>query len=295
MLRRYWLPIAGSAELTQARPTKRVRVLGEELVLFRDLAGTPGLIQERCPHQRFSLSYGMVEADGIRCGFHGWKFDRHGVCVDQPIPMPASTVGEKLATAYPVAEQGGLVFAYLGAQPTPPLPRLDALNGSDLVRHIGVTAVPENWVKSVQVGLADGDLLFPFYLRTCDGRVDSLEIHVPIDNTHTYRVLYRCYRRPDSRAAQDGVTVFDVPWQLEDDERLKDLRANEGLESYRALLAQAVECGEPVDHSDPTLDPADIPLDVRAGCLGIGSPSLSDERVRKFMPPPDFIDLPAPA
>src|SRR6202044_2020127 len=83
LLRRYWYPIAAAEELRE-RWTKRVRLLGEDLVLFRDRAGRFGLIPEFCPPRRASLFYGIPQADGIRCPYHGWKFDRSGACLEQP-------------------------------------------------------------------------------------------------------------------------------------------------------------------------------------------------------------------
>ena len=81
LLRRYWIPVAASVEL-KSNPVKSVRLLGESLVLFRDASGRLGLIEEHCPHRRSSLAYGMVDDEGIRCPYHGWKFDGAGRCLD---------------------------------------------------------------------------------------------------------------------------------------------------------------------------------------------------------------------
>src|SRR4051812_47925706 len=75
LLRRYWHPICPAAELTADKPKKKIRLLGEDLVLFRDGSGRLGLLPEQCPHRNASLYYGFVEQDGIRCPYHGWKFD----------------------------------------------------------------------------------------------------------------------------------------------------------------------------------------------------------------------------
>src|SRR5580700_8340434 len=115
--RRYWHPIAAVEELDE-RYTKRVRLLGEDLVLFRDRSGTLGLVAEFCPHRRASLYYGIPQADGIRCPYHGWKFDRTGACTDQPNEPEGSAFKDKVATAgYPVRELGGMLWAYLGPLP----------------------------------------------------------------------------------------------------------------------------------------------------------------------------------
>src|SRR5579884_1163962 len=83
LLRRYWHPIAAAGELDR-KPTKAVTLLGEELVLYQDRAGALGLIGRRCPHRRVSLVYGVPEEDGLRCQYHGWKFDARGQCIEAP-------------------------------------------------------------------------------------------------------------------------------------------------------------------------------------------------------------------
>ncbi len=84
LLRRYWHPIAAAGEVTAEQPKRRVRVLGEDLVLFRDGAGRLGLLEEHCPHRSASLYYGFIEEDGLRCAYHGWKFDCEGACLEMP-------------------------------------------------------------------------------------------------------------------------------------------------------------------------------------------------------------------
>src|SRR4051812_44267589 len=81
LLRRYWMPVASVTELDD-RPIVPVRVLGEELVVFRDRAGVYGALDRWCPHRRFDLAYGMVEECGVRCSYHGWRFDQTGACVE---------------------------------------------------------------------------------------------------------------------------------------------------------------------------------------------------------------------
>ena len=84
LMRRYWHPVAAAAEL-EASPfrTKEVRILGEDLVLYRDRSGRLGLVESRCSHRRVNLAYGVVEEDGIRCQYHGWKFNETGACIEQ--------------------------------------------------------------------------------------------------------------------------------------------------------------------------------------------------------------------
>src|SRR5487761_2764399 len=104
LLRRYWQPVAGTEEMA-ARWTKRVRLLGEDLVLFKDRSGKFGLIGEFCPRRRASMAYGIPTDDGIRCAYHGWKFDGSGACLEQPNEPDGSTFHEKVGLAgYPVEE-----------------------------------------------------------------------------------------------------------------------------------------------------------------------------------------------
>src|SRR5665213_1781430 len=153
MLRRYWHPIAGVEEMAN-RWTMRVRLLGEDLVLFKDRSGRLGLIAEACPHRRASLAYGIPQADGIRCPYHGWKFDRTGQCLDQPNEPEGSSFKDKITTAgYPVEELGGLIFAYLGPQPAPLVPRFDGYVIPGTIRMCGKAIVPCNWLQIMENSL----------------------------------------------------------------------------------------------------------------------------------------------
>lgn len=129
LLRRYWHPIAVAAELTDERPKKRVKVLGEELVLFRDQQGAYGLVAERCSHRGASLYYGFLEDGGLRCPNDGWLYDREGRCIEQPFEPAQSILKHTIRhPSYPVEELGGLLFAYLGPpEKRPLLPRWDIL------------------------------------------------------------------------------------------------------------------------------------------------------------------------
>ena len=95
LLRRYWYPIAGTVELDD-EPTKEVRLLGEDLVLYKDLSGTYGLLGRACPHRRISLLYGIPEENGLRCVYHGWLWDAQGRCLEQPAEPTGSTFKERV-------------------------------------------------------------------------------------------------------------------------------------------------------------------------------------------------------
>ena len=127
LLRRYWHPVGLAAD-AGATP-RQVRVLGEDLILFRDGQGRPGLVHPRCAHRGASLYYGRVEDDGLRCCYHGWKFAVDGRCLDQPCePEGGKLRGNVRQPWYPLEESYGLVFAYLGPPERKPLlPRIDVL------------------------------------------------------------------------------------------------------------------------------------------------------------------------
>src|SRR5215211_5320109 len=128
-MRRYWMPALLSEELPgpDSDPL-RVRLLGEDLIAFRDSNGVVGLIANNCPHRGASLFFGRSEGSGLRCVYHGWKFDVAGNCVDMPNEPAESDFKSKVnAVAYPCVERNGLVWAYLGPRSTPPpLPDLEA-------------------------------------------------------------------------------------------------------------------------------------------------------------------------
>jgi 5,5'-dehydrodivanillate O-demethylase len=150
LMRRYWHPIAASGELDE-RPTKPVRLLGEDLVLYKDRSGTMGLIDALCPHRRVDLSYGIPEENGLRCMYHGWMFDETGQCIEQPFEEtvhPDGRFKEKVKIAgYPVQTIAGLVFAYLGPEPAPFLPQWEPLTWNNAVRDIAISHLPCNWLQ----------------------------------------------------------------------------------------------------------------------------------------------------
>jgi 5,5'-dehydrodivanillate O-demethylase len=152
LLRRYWQPVCALDELLRSPfRTKELLILGEELVAFCDRGGRPGLIAKHCTHRRASLAYGIVEEDGLRCIYHGWKFDHSGRVVDQPFEdttHPEDRFAEKCGTvAYPVEVMAGLVWAYMGPQPAPLLPRWAPAVWDNCVRDIGIVELPCSWLQ----------------------------------------------------------------------------------------------------------------------------------------------------
>ena len=150
LMRRYWHPIAAAAELVE-RATLPVRLLGEDLVLYRDKSGTLGLIERLCAHRRVDLSYGIPEEHGLRCMYHGWMYDETGQCIEQPFEEtvhPDGRFKEKVRIAgYPVEELNGLIFAYLGPAPAPLVPRWDLFVWDGVLRDVGRTVIPCNWLQ----------------------------------------------------------------------------------------------------------------------------------------------------
>ncbi|MGB7949192.1 MAG: Rieske 2Fe-2S domain-containing protein [Candidatus Binatia bacterium] len=121
LLRQYWQPVALTEELPANGAPLPVRIMSEDLVLFRDDQGELGLLGLHCSHRRADLSYGRVEHGGLRCLYHGWLFDRHGNCLEQPCEPPGKRFCEKVHhLAYPCQERSGIIFAYMGPG-VPPL------------------------------------------------------------------------------------------------------------------------------------------------------------------------------
>lgn len=128
LLRRYWQAVCPLAEVTADKPVKRVRILGENLVLYRDTTGRLGLVGERCPHRHASLAFGRVDDTGLACPYHGWKFNGQGQCIATPAEDARSPIKDEVRIpGYPVQSVGGMVFAYMGPLPAPALPRWDVL------------------------------------------------------------------------------------------------------------------------------------------------------------------------
>jgi 5,5'-dehydrodivanillate O-demethylase oxygenase subunit len=151
LLRRYWMPIAALTEFDR-RSTKPVRLLGEDLVLYKDLQGTFGLIGRNCPHRRADLSYGYVEQCGLRCNYHGWRFDEAGHCLEQPyedVASPEARFRDKIRVAsYPVQSNAGLLWAYLGPEPAPLVPNWEPFGWKNGFRQIVFAEVPCNWFQA---------------------------------------------------------------------------------------------------------------------------------------------------
>jgi phthalate 4,5-dioxygenase oxygenase subunit len=174
LMRRYWMPVLYGHELPPDGQPQRVRVLGEDLIAWRDSSGTPSFIEEHCPHRGVSLYFGRNEEGGLRCAYHGWKFDAGGRCVEMPNePAESNFRGKVKATAYRGADFGGIVWAYMGPnQADPPdvpqfewgaVPEEQLVHGHRLIYEC-------NWMQALEGEL---DSTHVYFLHARLNRDDS--------------------------------------------------------------------------------------------------------------------------
>lgn len=154
VLRRYWQPIALTAEFDGPRPVRPVTVLGERLVAFRQEDGGYALIDRHCPHRGADLCYGRLEDGGLRCPFHGWQFDGEGRCLDTPAEPEDSGLKDRIRTnAYPCVEKNGIVFGYLGEGEPPAFPELDCFAAPESHVFAFKGLIECNWLQALEVGI----------------------------------------------------------------------------------------------------------------------------------------------
>ena len=216
LMRRYWHPIAAAVELDE-RPTKPVRLLGEDLVLFKDRSGTVGLIGRSCPHRRVDLSYGIPEEHGLRCMYHGWVMDATGQCIEQPFEEtvhPDGRFRQKVKIdGYAIQELAGVLWAYMGPDPIPSLPRWELLVRENTVRETTFRKLACNW------------------LQCQENSVDP----VHLEWLHVYNTKYRNEQR--------GVTETFLPSSIRT-QRISFETTSFGIQRYRMLD------GNGEDHKD---------------------------------------------
>src|SRR5579883_1136912 len=156
LMRRYWVPAIMSWEIEEPdSPPVTIKLLGEELVAFRDTNGQVGVVGAACAHRRAHLFWGRNEECGLRCVYHGWKFDVHGTCVDMPNEPAEYGFGNKLrTTAYPTREYGGLVWVYMGPpEHEPDLPKLEWARVADNQRYISKRFQETNYLQAIEGGI----------------------------------------------------------------------------------------------------------------------------------------------
>ncbi|MCH8346619.1 MAG: aromatic ring-hydroxylating dioxygenase subunit alpha [Chloroflexi bacterium] len=177
LLRRFWLPFLLPEELPAPDcPPVRVRLMGEELVAFRDTSGRIGLLDSHCPHRLASLFFGRNEENGLRCVYHGWKYDVEGRCVDMPSEPPESSFKEKIrTTAYPVRERGGLIWAYLGPRDLmPEMPELEWARVPESHRLVSKRLQECNFAQAVEGGIDSSHVSF-LHSRLRSDEPDNLD------------------------------------------------------------------------------------------------------------------------
>ena len=156
LMRRYWQPVLLAREVAEPDSDPvRVRILAEDLVAFRDTTGRVGLISERCPHRLTSLFLGRNEQNGLRCVYHGWKFDVDGNCIEMPNEPEVSNFQDKVkALSYAVVEQGGVIWAYLGPKELqPPPPNFEWTLVPETHRSVSRVWQECNWMQALEGGI----------------------------------------------------------------------------------------------------------------------------------------------
>jgi phthalate 4,5-dioxygenase len=215
LMRQYWIPALMSSELVPDGSPVRLKLLGEQLIAFRDSSGRVGVMDHKCPHRCASLFFGRNEQDGLRCVYHGWKFDVQGNCVDMPnlSGLLAARIHVK-AKAYRVQEQAGLILVYMGPRETAPaLPGLQALgmDGEELSiwclqRHSNYLQAMEGDIDTSHLGFLHGGMVQSddptFANRAPEYKVADTEVGV----------LYGAFREKDEQHLNWRFASFSLPF-----------------------------------------------------------------------------------
>src|SRR3989454_5744040 len=224
VFRQYWMPAIRSDELPAPDcPPVRIRLLGENLIGFRTTSGEVGLIQNSCPHRGASLFFGRNEEEGLRCVYHGWKFDCDGVCVDMPNEPAENNFRAKIrATTYPCRERNGIVWTYLGPRPVPPaLPDIEPNmlpNGECVVTKVLREC---NWFQALEGDIDTSHLGFLHLgaVRPEDTTPGSFDYYLVADRAPKYEVLdtefgtsYGAYRPAEADTDYWRIAHFLFPF-----------------------------------------------------------------------------------
>ena len=200
-LRRFWQPVILSDELRDL--PRRLRIMGEDLVAFRDRSGAAGLLELHCPHRGTSLEFGLISDKGIRCCYHGWLFDVDGTILETPGEPADSTLKDRLFHgAYPVREHQGLVFAYMG--PPEKVPDFPIFDTYDLPGYRQVARAPTlwdcNWLQVKENAMDPAHLQFLHTLPGSDGFTDDFKMQPEWDWMETpVGMVYIDTRRQDDK------------------------------------------------------------------------------------------------
>jgi phenylpropionate dioxygenase-like ring-hydroxylating dioxygenase large terminal subunit len=194
LMRQYWVPAMLTSELPRPDcPPVRVLLLGERLIGFRDTNGKVGLLGDHCPHRGASLFYARNDDCGLRCVYHGWKFDVTGRCVDMPSEPPDSTFKDKVrATAYPCEERGGVIWTYMGPREVPPpLPDLEANQLPDGQSTAVAYSRDCNWLQGLEGDIDTAHIGFLHFGSedAADAPPDTFRYYTLKDRAPRYAVL----------------------------------------------------------------------------------------------------------
>jgi len=262
LLRRYWHPIAIAGELTDQNPVKFVRILGEDLVLFRDKKQNVGLLEDRCSHRGASLSYGRVEERGIACPYHGWLYDTKGNCLEAPLEPVGSRFAETVKhKAYPVQRFVGLYWGYLGPLPAPVIAKYDVWARTD----------GWHWIRALP-------RLDCNWLQAMENSVDTCHLHI----LHQELITRGFTVRGTTRGTIDDLEKFDfyeVPYGIMKRRAFADGDMEEHPLIFPNILRQAnrTQIRVPIDDThtwvlyvhfvpgknENSSDQEEVPVDVR--------------------------------
>lgn len=227
LLRQYWLPACLSNELEQGGAPMRLLLLGERLVAFRDGEGRVGIMDHKCPHRGASLFFGRVEQTGIRCVYHGWRFDAQGHCTDIPnVDVPQSFVSTISAGGYPTRERNGVVWIYMGVRRDnpPELPQIEALLLDEAQVSVRCLQRNYNWLQGLEGDIDTSHFGF-LHLGSVDPRAvseDSMHRFTVTDRAPKYHVtntpwgtMYCAYRPAQAQELYYRFAHFIFPcWTL---------------------------------------------------------------------------------
>ncbi len=221
LMRQYWIPMLLSSELAEPDgPPLRMRLLGEELIAFRDTNGRVGLLAANCAHRGASLFFGRNEEAGLRCVYHGWKYDVTGKCVDMPSEPPESTFKDRVRQrAYPCTEKGGVIWTYMGPRSEPPpLPQLEWMSVPEENRILTPFLRECNWMQALEGDIDTAHLYF-LHARldpTADERTNGVfhqDRHPKLDIHETkYGVYYGARREENDNEYYWRITQFMFPF-----------------------------------------------------------------------------------
>jgi phenylpropionate dioxygenase-like ring-hydroxylating dioxygenase large terminal subunit len=214
LMRAYWQPAGLVSEMPDDRPVKAIRLMGEDLVLFRKPKGW-GLISRFCAHRGVDLSYGRLEENGLRCLYHGWLYDGEGRCIEQPAePEHSQFLGKVRISNYPCVEKNGIIFTYMGAGDPPPFPDYDCFTAPDAYTFAFKGLWECNWLQGLEGGIDPSHVSFLHRFIDEDPRdVYGQQFSEIVEGTGTkLSKLVGDHYRPDIEveSADHGLRVFAI-------------------------------------------------------------------------------------